>query len=375
LASTASLRVLKPVRIDREIAVFELGEGWVAVSNCFGAGVLEPRYLVMASVSECGEDLDVLYEAVARRAGVDRSESVIMITALPIAPSLRVAVKDVDGTRVEMVMTAGFEPVACVDYDTVYENLRGTINIAIAIDDVLSVSALLDAFRTVVESKAAASADLGLRCTSRAVGTVTDAIAVFGRKGEHGIALCGIATKLGNAIAKIVRDSLVSAFTESADLDELLRHALGLGLDELVELAMRVYREAPVPGVDESRVRSMIRARIVRMLEDPNVWSFIIASRELDLRGSVGTLWRLPREEFASDSTRIVADEILGISLALYVAGFRGLFTLFWVERLKRRVGGLRKIASLPMFEDDIASALIASALTLVYNELLGTAP
>ena len=130
---------------------------------------------------------------------------------------------------------------------------------------------------------------------------------------------------------------------------------------------MEIYDKAPIPGVDRDKVREEARKILRSFLSDPNVWSFLIAARELDLHGFAGSIPNLSREEFQVDSKRIVADEVLGMALATYLAGVKAVFSMYWIERLKENKA--LEHYKLEMFEDDVVSALLASLLTKLLDE------
>jgi len=268
-----------------------------------------------------------------------------------------------------VVMTVGLDPPACIELNKLYPSVKvSTINILVATDAPLSSVGMADLFRVVTEAKVLASNDLMLRCGSRPTGTVTDAVAVLSPHNEKGLLTAGLATNLGNAIARMVYEGLVELGKERLGIDGFLRNLVGLKPKELVSLALRVYRKAPIPGIAEEDVRRILHRHLDRLLRDPNIWALLIAARELDLHAASGSIPRLSPEEFKQDSVSVLADELIGIALALYAAGARGLFSMYWVERLKS--SALPEVQSLPMFEDDVVSALIGSVITLLYDEV-----
>ncbi|AFZ70842.1 hypothetical protein Calag_1120 [Caldisphaera lagunensis DSM 15908] len=265
------------------------------------------------------------------------------------------------------LITAGFEVPNCIYQKDLFNGMcGGTINIISWVNIKLTLNGLLDLFRTITETKCLASSDLLLRCESRASGTSSDGIGVAAEISNDGFMFSGLATYHGNAIAKLIYETLVSFNNEQT----LLKRSLGISLEELVEQAMIIYKKAPVPNVDEKTVYNMIYSELNNELKDPNVWSYIIAARELDLRGVSNTFPYLNKEEFERDSKRIIADEALASSLSIYLSGFKGLTSTYWVDTIKDKEN--LKFSHLPMFEDDIVSALIGSTLSRIYDKLLG---
>jgi len=64
------------------------------------------------------------------------------------------------------------------------------------------------------------------------------------------------------------------------------------------------------------------------------------------------------------DPASLVADELIGMSIAEYIAGKRGLFNYVRYDKAKPGV-----IAKLPPFMDDAVGALIASTMTRLFEE------
>ncbi len=265
------------------------------------------------------------------------------------------------------VATVGLTNPACPKMGAHYQPLRAsTINVVAWVPDALTVQGLLDLFRTVSEAKAAAAADLLLRCNGRATGTVSDAVAVAAFYDAKGYMWAGPSTSVGGKAASLVYRVVTSTQRRPEDV---LRSVLGLTLDDLASDAMVLYKRAPVPGVPDEEVRRLVTATLRDLLSDPNVWAFLIAARELDIIGSAGLIPGLSAEEFEQDSKKVIADELLATALSLYINGFKALTATYWADSMKEKLN--LSLAKLPMFEDDVAASLVSSALSRVYDVLL----
>ncbi|NPA97169.1 MAG: hypothetical protein GXO32_06165 [Crenarchaeota archaeon] len=367
---SSKLRLLRIKELSNDLLLLEVPPNHTVMSNAINWRLGSYRYVAIARVPR---DLRIdspreIVESVAREKGLDPSSTLMLLTAAKVSESL-VLDSTESPVSIDVVATVGLEPPACVDIETVYRPLgAATINVVVSVDEGLAPPGLADLFKLVVEAKSVAIASLTLQCRSLPFGTLTDGVAVTARAGS---AVCaGIATDIGNAVAKMIRNALVSFYRRSRRVGDALKDVVGLTIDDLVREAMRAYREAPIPGASDSEIESEIRAVLAEVLSDPNVWCILLSARYLDDRGRAGTIWRLPRGEYEADSPRIVADEIMGISLASYIHGYRAVFATYWIERLKsRRV--LERVSQLPMFLDDVVSALIASALSIVYTRRL----
>ncbi len=322
--------------------------------------------VVFAKVSEDFHPSDLLgyYKEVLRSARV--VSGVVLLSAVTPRELVEVELPEIGAT---VFMTVSAKPAACLASPHVFESMRlGTVNVAVVVEEPLSSSAMVDLVRTVAEAKAAAFSDSLVRCESRATGTVSDAIAIVKPVDLPGeVLFSGPSTKLGRAVAKVVYEVVVSrAMSENSG--EFLRRAIGLGVEEVLDLFSQVYSRAYVPGLSLEEARKRAKELLEELLKDPNVWSFLIAARELDLHGLSGTIPGLGVGEFTGDPVKLVADEVLGLALALYVAGLKGVFSTYWVERLKE-VGSVSHGALHP-FEDDVVSALVGSLLTKLLDEV-----
>jgi alpha-ribazole phosphatase CobZ len=279
--------------------------------------------------------------------------------------------ENIEEPETHIFMTIGLNPPVCIygeGYRNEHKDVMGTINILVITETPLSLNGLLDLFKTVTEAKTGACADLLLPCTSRSLGTVSDAIAV-GRpvNTEYKEHFIGLATNLGNKIANIIYTHILEKGLKRED-NELLKSFLGIDKEWIISTIIKVYEKAPIPQISIEYIRNMAEKELNIILQDPNIWSFIVAARELDLHGCSGTLPKINREEFMSDPHRIIADDMIGATLALYIAGFKGLFSMYWVERLKKEE---KIFEEKGVFIDDIVSAIVSSILTRIYDKVI----
>ncbi|MDP8003236.1 MAG: adenosylcobinamide amidohydrolase [Caldisphaera sp.] len=335
------------------------------LSTSYIDGITESDKVVISQVNENIKinDFKLFRENVISSLGLS-NEVPVMATSVNIK-NYKIKEREMGG----VLITASFEIPNCIYQENLFNAEKGTINIIAWLNHELTFSGLLDLFRTVTESKCLSASDLLIRCKSRSSGTSSDGITVAAKISKNGYMWSGLSTKHGNYISRLIHETLIS-FEENKEKDELLKRSLGLDINGLVEEAIKLYQLAPVPGKDINNIRILIKHQINNFLNDPNVWSFIIAAREIDLRGESNTFPFLAKEEYEKDTKRIIADEALASSLSIYLSGFKGLTATYWVDSSKDRLN--LSISRLPMFEDDIASALIGSALSKIYDYLFG---
>ncbi len=353
----------KAYMASQDDLIVDFGEELAVVTTAHPRGLVKSRHVVIHRVNDDPERPEEIKESVRRSLGLPEDVPV-MLTAVDVGRH-----RILEGKLVGLATTVGLAHPSCPGMSPSYKPFRAsTINLVVWTYEHLTVSAMLDLLRTVSEAKAAAAADLGLRCSGRATGTVSDALVVAARADERGYLWAGPATTIGSEASRLTYEA-VKSFAPPPE--ERLKDLVGLSLEDLVADGVTLYSSAPVPGVPGEATVPALREELERLLRDPNVWALVYAARELDLIGASGLLPGLGADEFAADSKKVIADELLATALSLYINGFRALTATYWADTLKERLG--LRLSALPMFEDDIAAALVASALSRVYDRLLGS--
>ncbi len=338
-------------------------------STILGGGFRKLSHVVFKRVPRefALEEPRLYAENVVKELGLPVGTTAVFLTAADVLDHVDVSIDNPVGARV--LITAGFQPLTCIDGETNVEE-AATVNILVVLDAELPDPALVDIVCLVGSVKTLAITDLGLSCDfgKRAYATATDAVVVASRIGGRRFTYGGPVTPPGLAVARLVYSALTGYGLRSLRIEEIFKHVFGVEFGKLVDSALEVYTKAPIPGVEPDKVRQTIIDELSRLIGDPNVWSIGIAAQEVDRRGRAGTIPFLSRAEFLADSKKIVADEILGIALALYINGWKALFSYYWVDRVKERVEGLKTAT---MFTDDILASLVGSILSRVYDKYM----
>ena len=326
------------------------------------AGLTKARGAAICKVDETSAgDLGRLKPSLRGALGLGAGDP-ILLTAADVS---RYALVGDGGSGV--VATVGIDEESCRPRAAYEPPRASTVNLIAWTSEALTLGGMLDLFRTVVEAKAAAVALLLPSCPGLPTGTITDAVALAARRDDsRGYLWAGRATTVGGRVYEMVLKAVTS---RAPPAEERLAWVLGVSLDDLVEDAIKLYRLAPVPGVGEEAVRDEVARELRALLRDPNVWALVISSRLLDVYGEQGAIPGLGAEEFKADTKKVVADELLASALSIYVNGFKGLLAAYWADRSKEAAG--LSASRLPMFEDDVAGALAAAALSRVYDRLL----
>ena len=257
------------------------------------------------------------------------------------------------------------EPASC--------GLSNTINIIVLVGARMTDSCMIEAVKTVTEAKCRALAHLDVRSAygdELATGTTTDAVAIAELGGGRKLGYCGSGTKLGELIGRAVFEAVVQALEKSDELRagrgllERLRER-GITLEDMVNTGLEIF--VPHPGVESrERAAEMLREELLELVSDVNVCSLVLAGLRLDEDAKRGLIPGLAASSYSKDPVFLMADEVLGMSIANYAAGTLGLFEYMRFDRAKP--GLLRRLGP---FADDVVGALIASASSRMYSSAL----
>ncbi len=137
---------------------------------------------------------------------------------------------------------------------------------------------------------------------------------------------------------------------------------LGIPFEDIVDAAMSLW--VPHPGVEtEVDARKIFARELSHALEDPNLWILIHAGIALERDASRGLVPYLDAHTYEEDLTRLIADEVLGIAVSMYVGGYKGHFDYVRFDKIKPGI-----ISSLGPFMDDIIAGLIGGVSANMYD-------
>ena len=248
----------------------------------------------------------------------------------------------------------------------------GTINIILIVNASLSEGAMVRAIVTVTEAKTAALQDLDIRSSytpleNQATGTGTDGMIIVSLGGAK-INYVGGHSKMGEMIAATTASSVKEAIRKqnnlhlSRSLEERLKER-GIVLSDLIQTGMEMYIPSS-QDKDREELRLLLKKELSRALKDINVSSLVLAGLKLEEEGCKGAIPGLGKKEYKKDPVHLIADEMLGIQIATYIAGSRALFEF---ERFDKKKPGI--LGKLPPFLDDVIGGLISGALVKVCSK------
>ena len=154
--------------------------------------------------------------------------------------------------------------------------------------------------------------------------------------------------------------------TQEADKPPLLRYLEGKGivLNDLVETAMEFF--VPHPGVpSKEEARRIIIEEFNDALSDVNVSCLVVACYRAEDDAKVGLIPGLTRERFQG-RPGLVADELLGMTIANYIAGARGIFEFVRFDQNKPGI-----LSKLGPITNDAIGGLIAGCSSNMYSQAL----
>jgi alpha-ribazole phosphatase CobZ len=135
----------------------------------------------------------------------------------------------------------------------------------------------------------------------------------------------------------------------------------GITIDDLIETALKLY--VPHPGVEnhEKAVR-MIREEFDDALSDVNVSCLVVACYRAEEDAREGLIPGLPRERFLG-RPGLVSDELLGMTIANYIAGARGIFEFVRFDQAKPGI-----LSTLGPITNDAIGGLVAGCSSNMYT-------
>lgn len=312
-------------------------------------------------------------EKIARQTGLSPDSVIGLMTAVDVR-DLAVITQQHHGLTVSAIVTAGLSNATNAGkLFTPLHSKAGTINIIILIDGNLTEACMVDAIKTVTEAKSVALRELDIRSSissEPASGTTTDAMVVACTERGNPIDYAGTATRLGRTIGVSVTKAVKAAIKKTDGIipDRPLTQRLrerGITLEDLLNSALELYR--PHPGVEtREKASEMLKKGFENALSDINMAALVLSGFRLEEEGRCGLIPGLSDENYKKDPVFFVADEILGIAIANYIAGTRGIFEFVRFDKLKP--GILKRLG--PVL-DDIIGGIIAGVSSNIYTEAL----
>jgi alpha-ribazole phosphatase CobZ len=138
----------------------------------------------------------------------------------------------------------------------------------------------------------------------------------------------------------------------------------GISLESLIDSALEMY--VPHPGVEsQEKATELLNAEFLDILNDVNVSTLIVAAFQVQEEAENGRIPGLTKERFLG-RPGLVADELIGIAIATYIGGSRGMFEFVRFDQAKPGI-----LKELPPLTNDAIGALVAGASSNVYTNAL----
>ncbi|NJD78542.1 MAG: alpha-ribazole phosphatase CobZ [Candidatus Methanoperedens sp.] len=136
----------------------------------------------------------------------------------------------------------------------------------------------------------------------------------------------------------------------------------GLPEEELISAAMELY--VPHPGVEnKDTAKRVFKRELKHALADPNLCMLLYAGILLEKAGEKGELPGMTKETFNKDLTYLIVDEVIGMSIAKYISGDKGIFEYVRFDKLKPGI-----LSKLGPFMDDVIAGLIGGVSANMYS-------
>jgi alpha-ribazole phosphatase CobZ len=134
----------------------------------------------------------------------------------------------------------------------------------------------------------------------------------------------------------------------------------GITLKDLINTALELF--VPHPGLETEVAAEMLREEFLDALSDVNVSTLEVACFRAQEDAEKGLIPGLSRERFMG-RPGLIADELLGLAIADYLAGARGIFEFTRFDQAKP--GILKKLGPIT---NDAIGGLVAGVSSNVYT-------
>ena len=135
----------------------------------------------------------------------------------------------------------------------------------------------------------------------------------------------------------------------------------GITLKDLIETALEFY--VPHPGVEtKEKAAKMLTEEFLDAMRDVNVATLEVAAFLTQKEAEAGRIPGLTLERFQG-RPGLVADELIGLAIADYIAGARGVFEFTRFDQAKP--GILKKLGAL---SNDAIGGLVAGVSSNMYT-------
>lgn len=156
-----------------------------------------------------------------------------------------------------------------------------------------------------------------------------------------------------------MRKAIIMSAQKPALLEFL--EAKGITLKDLIDTALEFF--VPHPGVETKEVAiKMLQEEFYDALSDVNVSTLEVASFRAQDDADAGLIPGLSRERYLG-RPGLVADELLGLAIAGYIAGARGVFEFTRFDQAKP--GILKKLGPIT---NDAIGGLVAGVSSNMYT-------
>jgi alpha-ribazole phosphatase CobZ len=138
----------------------------------------------------------------------------------------------------------------------------------------------------------------------------------------------------------------------------------GICLKDLVDCALELF--VPHPGLESvEKAAEALKVELLDAMADVNVSTLLVMSFRAQEDAERGLIPGLSKERFLG-RPGLVADEVLGLAIANYIAGTRGVFEYTRFDQTKP--GILKKLGHIT---NDAVGALVAAASSNMYTKAL----
>ncbi|HBU69247.1 MAG TPA: alpha-ribazole phosphatase CobZ [Elusimicrobia bacterium] len=133
--------------------------------------------------------------------------------------------------------------------------------------------------------------------------------------------------------------------------------------EDIARTALSTYIYDPGIG-SAAKVSALFKKELAAAFRDINISSLVMSAVYLERAGSIGLIPGISAKYYSSDPVSLIADELIGQSIAVYIGGSRAIFEFSRLDRLKPGI-----ISRLPPFMDDCVAGLISGIMVKICSK------
>ncbi|MBM4240298.1 MAG: hypothetical protein FJ150_01240 [Euryarchaeota archaeon] len=356
------------VKTDHDTLIIQRDQGFLSLNNCIlGSGFSKVKSIINHSISKKKEltklESERYINDLLEKKGAF-NPAALMFTNADLTKIAAVTQDKVTAIVIADILDIPNSSKARVNVNErlnkINNQVRGSINTIVVVNENLTPKTLLNAFETVTAVKSEVFWNLDIRNPQSGdslTNTFNDStiIACIPEKLEYNGNNAEIQESVGKCVREATSDAIKNNGYKITILDFI--ESLGVKIEDLVDAGMELC-----VGVEINEyLNEKLKNEILKALKDINVISFIIAGARLEEDYAKE---RIHGINVSDDPAFLYADEVMGMAIANQIAGTKAIFNFKRYDEAKPGI-----IGELGPILDDIFAGIVAGCMSKIFEE------